>query len=99
MEYNGIGEKNYQIMKNYLKKKDDHSFKKFVAVRGDIIKVITDNMRLWISNKNEQSLIAKEIEKQFTKENFKDMYFVESFLRARNMDYFFGCMVVKAGKK
>ena len=99
MEYGGIGEKNMKIMREYLKKKDAHSFKKFVAVRGEVIKVLVDNMRLWVSDKNEQILIAKEIEKKFTKENFNNLYFIDFFISTKMKDYFFKGMLVKVNKK
>lgn len=95
MEYNGIGGKNYQIMKTYLKKKDDHSFKKFVSVRGEIIKVITDNMKLWISNKEDQKKISMEIEKKFTKENFKDLYWVDLWISSRYPSSIFEILLMK----
>lgn len=98
MEYNGIGEKNYQIMKNYLKKKDSHSFKKFVAVRGEIIKIITDNMKYWISNKEDQKKISVEIEKKFTKENFKDLYWVDLWISSRYPSSVFEILLMKISK-
>ena len=95
MEYGGIGEKNYKIMATYLKKKDDASFKKFVAVRGEVIKVFTDTMKIWISDKEMQKSISKEIEKKFTKENFKSLFWVEYFITTRMPDYFFKGMIDK----
>ena len=98
MEYNGIGEKNYQIMKNYLKKKDDHSFKKFVAVRGEIIKIITDNMKMYISNKEDQKKISIEIEKKFTKENFQNLYWVDLWISSRHPVSVFDMLLMKISK-
>lgn len=98
MEYNGIGEKNYQIMKNYLKKKDPHSFKKFVAVRRDIIKIITDNMKMYISNKEDQKKISLEIEKKFTKENFQNLYWVDLWISSRHPVSVFDMLLMKISK-
>ena len=98
MEYNGIGEKNYQIMRNYLKKKDPHSFKKFVAVRGEIIKVITDNMKMYISNKEDQKKISLEIEKKFTKENFQNLYWVDLWISSRHPVSVFEILLMKISK-
>ena len=98
MEYNGIGEKNYQIMRNYLKKKDPHSFKKFVAVRGEIIKVITDNMKMYISNKEDQKKISLEIEKKFTKENFQNLYWVDLWISSRHPVSVFDMLLMKVSK-
>jgi hypothetical protein len=90
-----IDESHMKIMRNFSKKKDDASFKKFVSVRTIITNGIKADMKMWVSDKELQDKISLEIDKKFTKEVFpsKGMFFVERYLATRMPDSFFKCMV------
>ena len=64
-----ITEKQFRVMKEYLRKRDSHSFKRFVDIRREIISSLVSEMKLWISSKEIQE-IEKKIIARFSKENF-----------------------------
>ena len=87
--FRGIGEKNYKIMKNYLKKKDDASFKKFVAVRTEIIKAVMSRTEFYFPAHEEQTKIYLALETMLTKKNFKNMVWFDLFISCRNTELLF----------
>lgn len=70
-----------KIMREFAKKKSDASFKKFVGIRNEVVKILQEEMKIW-TPKEKHTEFSLEIEKKFTKENFptKGINFIEKYL-------------------
>ena len=70
-----------KIMREFAKKKSDASFKKFVGIRSQVVKILQEEMKIW-TPKEKHAEFSMEIEKKFTKENFptKGIQFIEKYL-------------------
>lgn len=74
-----------KIMREFAKKKSDASFKKFVQIRNEVIKILKEEMLFWADKEDHEKYLVN-LEKKFNKENFpaKGIEFIERYLKEDN---------------